>query len=394
MKDTSPVIELRREKPVYQQIETLIRSDIVSGVLACGSRLPSVQSLARQYQTSVFTIHTALDCLAEDGLIDRVRGRGTLVTSTSKKMNHVAVYFGADFWHGGGMDYYRGLYERLSGELDGRNVKHRLIVDTRPAAKQAEPLPELVEAASRRLIQGVIVGITKPVEMSWLTKLGLPLAVSGSAPISARVGSDSDQFFDLALGDLRDRGCRTVGLISPMWIDKHPEEPSSGDIERFFNSFVERLDGFGLTTKNSWVRTPRKPLLNTGHEAFGYREFHEIWKQKDRPEGLIVYPDTVVRGAVTAILRESVAVPEDLKLVFHRNESMICPVEASWLVWDIGDVADALIGLLERQIAGQEVEPIRLPFCFEKASPQNGCPGKSQKLKSDRNNRRNPERIP
>ena len=379
MKKGTPVIEIRREKPAYQQIEILIRAAIESGEMPCGSQLPSVQSLARQYQTSVFTIQTALNCLAEDGLIDRVRGRGTLVTSTSKRMNHVAVYFGADFWHGGGMDYYRGLYERLSGELDGRNVKHRLLVDTRSAAKQAEPLPELLEAASRRLIQGVIVGISNPVEMRWLTRLGLPLALHGTHSLPARVGSDSGQFFDLALGDLRDRGCRTVGLISPMWIDKHPEEPSSGDVERFLNSFVERLGVFGLTTKNSWVRSPRKVLLNRGHEAYGYREFLEIWKQKDRPEGLLVYPDTVVEGAIKAILQESVSVPKDLKLVFHRYESMICPVEASWLVSDIGGVADALIGLLERQIAGEEVEPISLPFCFEKSSPEHGPLGKSQK---------------
>ena len=381
MKDDSPVIELRREPPVYQQIEALLRSDIESGVLACGSRLPPVQLLARQYQTSVFTIHTALNSLSEDGLIERTRGRGrgTFVTSSSTTLNDVAIFFGADLWHGKEMAFYQCLYDELAGELDSRKVRHRLWVDTRPAAMQHEPLPELVEAASRRAHQGLIVGILGP-ELGWLKRLGLPLAVFTNALIPARVGMDNEQLFELALGDLSDRGCRTVGMITAVAATKQILETSSGDQEAYFHSFTQRLGDFGLTTRNSWVRTPPRMLLNPELEEFGYREFHEIWSQPERPDGLFVYPDTVVRGSITAILQESVAVPQDLKLVFHRNEGspVLCPLETSWVVTDTGSVATSLIGLVERQLAGQEVEPIHVPFGFEKSSPQNGYRRKSQ----------------
>ena len=109
--------------------------------------------------------------------------------------------------------------------------------------------------------------------------------------------------------------------------------------------------------------------MSQEHEEFGYREFLEIWKQPERPDGLFVYPDTVVKGTIIAILQESVSVPADLKLVFHRNEGcpLLCPVEATWMVSDTGSLATALIGLVERQLAGQPVEPILVPFGFEKA---------------------------
>ena len=369
VKDIPPIIELRREPPVYQQIGTRLRADIESGELSCGARLPSVQALAKQYQTSVFTIQTALNALAEDGLIDRTRGRGTFITSSSTRLTNVAIYFGANLWHGGEMAYYRGLYDKLVAELDSRKIRHRLWVETRPAGMQGEPLPELAEAASRRTHQGLIIGISKP-ELSWLNRLGLPLAVHGTPPLSARVVMDSEQLFELALGDLKDRGCRTVGMITPVVHTDHPPEASSGDVEGFFRSFKQRLGAFGLKTKNSWVRTPSRPLLSQGHEEFGYREFLEIWSQPERPDGLFVYPDTAVKGTITAILQKSVAVPEDLKLVFHRNEGVpiLCPVEASWMVTDTGGVARALIDLVERQLAGQKVEPILVPFGFEKSS--------------------------
>jgi len=380
--DSPPFIELRREKPVYQQIEALIRSDIESGALPCGSRLPSVHALALQYQTSVFTIRTALDAFAKAGMIDRTRGRGTFITASSTRLTNVAIYFGADLWHGGEMSFYRGIYDKLVGELESRKVRHRLWVDTRPPAMQGEPLPELVEAASRRSHQGLIIGLTNPEEISWLTKLGLPFAVLGTPPLPARVGMDHEQLFELALGDLRDRGCRTVGMITPITVTHHPLQVSSGDGACFFSSFMQRLGDFGLTTRNSWVRTTSRLLLNREHKEFGYREFHEIWNQPERPEGLFVYPDTVVEGTITAILQESVSVPEDLKLVFHRNEGfpVLCPLETSWMVTGTGGAAKALIGLVERQIAGQPVEPIRVPFGFEKVSPGTQQPCRTEGL--------------
>ena len=383
MKEISPVIELRREPPVYQQIEALIRSDIESGVLAYGSRLPSVQSLAGQYQTSVFTIHTALNFLSDEGLLKRTRGRGTFITSSTTKLNNVAIYFGADLWHGGGMAFYRGLYDEVAGELDSRKIRHRLWVEARPPAMLSEPLSELAEAASRRAHQGLIIGLTRPDELSWLTQLGLPFAVFGTPPLSARVGLDSAQLFEKAMGDLRDRGCRTVGMITPVALINYPGVSSSGDVEHYFASFMQRLGDFGLTTRNSWVRTPSRQLLNGEHEEFGYREFHEIWSQPERPDGLFVYPDTVVEGTIKAILQESVAVPEDLKLVFHRNAGcpLLCPLEASWMVTDTGGVAKSLIGLVERQLAGQAVEQIRVPFGYEKSSSRKRQPRKISRIK-------------
>ena len=362
--------ELRREVPIYRQIEALIRADIESGKIPCGSRFPTVQSLAKQYATSVFTIQKALNILAEDGLIERMRGRGTLVTSNCTKLSNVGIYFGSELWQGSEMEYSRSLYERLSCKLDSKKIKHRLWVDTRTSAKLSEPLPELVEELSRRAYQGLIVGIANPSEMSWLTKLGLLLALNGTAPIPSRVGEGTANMFDLVLEDLKERGCRTVGLITPVPVGESPVPAFAGNDEGFFNNFIRHLGTFGLTTQNSWVRAQSKTLPNREHEEFGYREFQSIWNQPQRPDGLFVYTDIVGKGVITSILQKSISVPKDLKLVFHKNEGtqIYCPLEASWLVTNPGDVADALISLLERQFSGQPVEPIFVPFGFEKAT--------------------------
>lgn len=361
-----------RQQPLYQQVEELYRSRIESGEIACGSKLPSVQALAKAHGMSVFTIQQALDRLAEDGLIDRTRGRGTFVTFTSRTLNNVAVYFGADFWHGGAMGFYRKLCEELSGELDRRGVKHRLCVDTRPQGKHGEPMEEIMKA--RHSVQGVICASISMVEWSWLAEIGLPLAVSGTAPTSSRVTMDSDGLFDLALHDLRDRGCRTAGLIAPLALQQSSLQGSSGDIQAFFENFTNRLRDFGLSTRNSWVRSPGREIAAGEHEEFGYREFRSLWEGAGHPDGLVVFPDTVAKGVVTGALQESVRVPEDLKLVLHRNEGfpMLYPLEAAWLVTNPADIAASLITMMERQVAGEAVEPVRVQYGFEKSPPAPG----------------------
>ena len=88
---------------------------------------------------------------------------------------------------------------------------------------------------------------------------------------------------------------------------------------------------------------------------------------------MIIFPDTIAKGAITAILSEAVAVPKDLKLVFHRNEGrpVLCPLEASWLVTDVGKIAESLIGLLETQLSGLPAKSIIVPYGFERSVPQN-----------------------
>ncbi len=73
---------MKREKaiPLYYQIETILRRQILSGELPPGSPLPSEGSLGQEFNVSRITVRRALSILEDDGLILRQRGRGTFVT--------------------------------------------------------------------------------------------------------------------------------------------------------------------------------------------------------------------------------------------------------------------------------------------------------------------------
>ncbi len=66
--------------PLYHQLYLLYRHRILSGVLDYGALLPGEERLAAQFGVSRITAQRSLNELAEDGLVERNRGRGTRVS--------------------------------------------------------------------------------------------------------------------------------------------------------------------------------------------------------------------------------------------------------------------------------------------------------------------------
>lgn len=66
--------------PLYFQIKSILKSQILSNKLKEQERLPSEAQLCRQYHVSLGTLRQALSELLREGLVYRVRGKGTFVT--------------------------------------------------------------------------------------------------------------------------------------------------------------------------------------------------------------------------------------------------------------------------------------------------------------------------
>ncbi len=80
---TSPFqtgLDEKLRTPLYHQIYVLIRDKILSGSYANGELIPTEKELEKTFNVSRITVKRALDELAQEGLVSRQRGRGTLVT--------------------------------------------------------------------------------------------------------------------------------------------------------------------------------------------------------------------------------------------------------------------------------------------------------------------------
>lgn len=72
-------IEFNDKTPIYIQIMDLIKSDIVSGKIKIGDKLPSVRELATMLKVNPNTLQRAYQELEREGIVYTQRGMGTFV---------------------------------------------------------------------------------------------------------------------------------------------------------------------------------------------------------------------------------------------------------------------------------------------------------------------------
>ena len=65
--------------PIYEQIVSNIKEEILSGTLSAGEGLPSVRGMAADLRISALTVKKAYDLLEEEGFVTTVHGKGTFV---------------------------------------------------------------------------------------------------------------------------------------------------------------------------------------------------------------------------------------------------------------------------------------------------------------------------
>lgn len=73
------ILQKHTDVPMYQQLQELIRGDILSGLWQPGQAIPSEQTLVQQFGIARMTVRQAVDGLIREGLLRRERGRGTFV---------------------------------------------------------------------------------------------------------------------------------------------------------------------------------------------------------------------------------------------------------------------------------------------------------------------------
>ena len=73
-------------QPIYDQIVSQIKAQILSGKLKEGDALPSLRTLAKDLRISVITTKRAYDELEKDGFLCSVAGKGCFVSEQNTEL--------------------------------------------------------------------------------------------------------------------------------------------------------------------------------------------------------------------------------------------------------------------------------------------------------------------
>ena len=73
------IIRNTTNQPIYEQISSQIKAQIIAGKLSPGEALPSIRALAKDLKISVITTKRAYDELEAGGFLYTVAGKGCFV---------------------------------------------------------------------------------------------------------------------------------------------------------------------------------------------------------------------------------------------------------------------------------------------------------------------------
>ena len=79
------IISSNSSMPIYEQITSQVKAQVMDGRLQQGQSIPSMRALAKSLHISVITVQRAYEDLQRDGFIETVVGKGSFISASNKE---------------------------------------------------------------------------------------------------------------------------------------------------------------------------------------------------------------------------------------------------------------------------------------------------------------------
>jgi len=338
-----------------------IRSRIVCGELAPGSRLPSHLKMVQDLGACKRTIQEALSELKRDGFIETHPSSGTFIADNPPHLSRYALVLSPDPTELNA-PFETALLRELSAiekEHDCRFACYHNVTAHSDTIEYQELLWDIrAHRVAGLLFRDDLIRTDLSDAPFWTTP-GVPRVVlcadpsqpAGYAGVAA-IGTDDHAFIERAIGYLHDRGRTRLALLSGT-------ELTHADTA----DFAARAERHGMAVNPHW--------LHYGLSSGQARKVTELlmWLPADkRPDGIILVNEFLVEPVATGILASGMQMGRDLDVVAYSNMPCIGSpaVPIRRLGVDMRQRLRIALDLLDRQKRGESMPPcVLLPPVFE-----------------------------
>ena len=298
----------RKKDQVYGQLKRAIMYE----TLTPGSRLPTEIRLARSLAVGQVTLRSALARLEAEGLVERIRSRGTFVTGRSRRRTFLLI-------QPDGTETLETPSRYIAAGLEEEAEKRAVTIEVCPESLFVSFSEEERRAIIRsRSISGVILETGHrhiPEKLACeVKKLGLPVVVPHGLSGDGTFGffllrTDEKRAFGDAYLYLAKHGHRHIASLFLRMPEENPGELRgfTPDTLRAFlkeNGLASSLDSVAL-------------VPNTQEDI---RRQLEIWFRSPAPPTAILCHSDRVAMRVYAVLRSlKLRVPEDVSVMGYSN---------------------------------------------------------------------------
>jgi len=354
---------IKVSNPIYgrpadsqKHIAHQLRTQIVFGDLAPGSRLPTRLEIESRFSAGATTVQRALELLRSEGFVESRGRHGTFVVENPPHIAHYAMVFlsaAAAFTR-----------NRFSTALDS---EVRLLRHNRPELKIAEYFGVDAQEDSedyQRLVRDVrahrvagLIFMSNPYPVKGTPLLDeptmprvaiMPFIHEINVPV---ISLKMESFFERALDDLKARGRKKIAFLNPTGICDWQE--------KILSMLAER----GLETRPFWWHCVSPESAETARFTT-----HLLMRCEERPDALIISNDNLLEYATAGLIAAGTRVPEDITVISHCNFPYPTPsaFPVQRLGFDARCVLEACIESIDKQRSGEKVPGmISIPAIFE-----------------------------
>lgn len=292
----------------YQQIHDDLKENILRETCKVGDLLPPENTIARNYGVDRSTVRKALKMLVDDGLVEKIPGKGTVVLDRQKSIRQTAtaaLHRNIGFLLPSGnaitQPFYSTLFCVLERELKRFNFS--LIYST------FNEHDDLLKTISDYSLSGIIfVSNTASAQIGVALEAGIPCTLVNSYdPRIPSVLSDNDNGAYLAGKYLMECGHRSVIILSGV---------------RSYICSAERINGFKRAFAEAGIKIPESAILpaDSWEQESGMNAIkHYLTTCKSLPSAIFCLNDRLAFGAMQAIYQCGLKVPEDISVVGYDN---------------------------------------------------------------------------
>jgi GntR family transcriptional regulator of arabinose operon len=285
--------------PVYYQIAERLSGEIKSGKLAPGEQLLPEDKLAERYGISRKTLRQALDKLAKEGYVARLKGKGTFVSDSHSERKVVSLVLEDSFF---------GNYHRTINDLIGGAAHEICSSGTELRLNTIGQIPEIIERkrAGKMDVSGFVFLRYRDSAGACLEeakRAGIPLVIEGAA-LNGENFVDIDNAAPMreAAEYLAGLGHKKIGVVS----FPGEESPHFSARARAAAKSVEDITG---STASEW--TLGASIFDPGAIQ---RELKKILTGKNTPSAFICVSDNIAVGIIKMARELGLSVPGDFSV--------------------------------------------------------------------------------
>ncbi len=342
------------------QVERFYRTQILSGAIAAGTKLPSNQELAKEWASSTLAVQRALATLAAEGLIERRQRRGTFVRDTAQQ-TFVGILVGPDLIPGAS-GFYRLLCSRLQAALESAYLKTRIYDNLTFVGKGGSVYSHGNLEADRRSypFKGYLLLGTSNVSERVLGAELSPRSVFQDVTRGNDVMMNYRRFVEDSVNALADRGYKRFTYFRTVY--RLPVDQLKLPVEGLMESAGLRR----LPKPKVWsVRVTGGVLvereIDVGiNAAFG--NARGVALKRKLPEVFIVQDDISARTLMINLLSRGIRIPEDVRLCVQTmdDHTIHYGLPIFRYEFSLGELVVRLVEVLKERMRGEE--PLGLPW--------------------------------